>query len=179
MAKQAPAPEEGDAPKKKGKLKWIIILLLLAVLGGGGYVAYTKFLAPPAEEAAEAGEGEKKDEHAKKDDHGKKGGEPAPVGSATVTLPTFLVNLADPLGRRYLKMTIDVAVVDQASADEITKQMPRVRDSVIMLLSSKTYADLSTYEAKIVLKKEIVERLNLIIGGAKVKDVFFTDMVIQ
>ena len=48
-----------------------------------------------------------------------------------------------------------------------------------MLLSSKSYADLSPAENKLMLKNEIVDRLNQILGGPKVTRAFFTDMVIQ
>jgi flagellar FliL protein len=57
--------------------------------------------------------------------------------------------------------------------------MPKVRDAINLLLSSKTYADLATMESKILLKNEIVERLNQILGGSKVTRVYFTEIVIQ
>ncbi|GAB7079491.1 flagellar basal body-associated FliL family protein [Megalodesulfovibrio paquesii] len=160
-----------EQPKKKGgKLKWIIILVLLLVLGGGGYFAYTKFFAP---------QGSTTDAPAQQAEGQSAPTEAPPGDTQVVTLPTFLVNLADPLGRRYLKMTLDVEVTNKQAAEELNKQTPKIRDAIILLLSSKTYADLSTFESKLVLKKEIVERLNLILGGAKVRNVYFTDMVIQ
>lgn len=168
-----PELEEGQAPKKKkGMLKWIILVVILLLLGVGGYFAYTMFFAgddtpPEGEQATEQAAGEA-------------AGEPVTPGNAQiVTLPSFLVNLADPLGRRYLKMTVDVEVVDSSAASTLQDQMPKIRDAVILLLSSKTYGDLSTLESKILLKKELVERLNLVLGGPKVLHVYFTEMVIQ
>ncbi len=166
------ADMDEDAPKKKGgMLKWIIILVLLLLLGGGGYFAYTQFLAgddnateaeaPASENPNAVAEGELTGE------------------SEIVPLPTFLVNLADPLGRRYLKMTLDVELVNKEAADKLNQNTPKIRDAIILLLSSKSYSDLSTFESKLLLKKEIVERLNLILGGARVRNVYFTDMVIQ
>jgi flagellar FliL protein len=166
---------EAQEPKKKGgKLKWIIILVvLLGVLGGGGYFAYTKFFAAdpdPEQPASAEGETTTAPEETTAELQGYED---------LVTLPTFVVNLADPLGRRYLKLTMDVEVADAESAKKLADQEPKVRDAIILLLSSKTYQDLSTIEDKIVLKKEIVERLNQILGNGKVLRVYFTDMVIQ
>lgn len=171
------AEEELESPKeekKGGKLKFIIIgLLLLLILGGGGYFAYTKFIGPKffsgdaAEQTAE-GEGQP----------GKQ--EPVEPGDTElVSLPTFVVNLADPLGRRYLKIAIDVEVIDKKAAEQLNASESKIRDAIILLLSSKTFADLSTMEDKISLKQEIVERLNQVLGGSKVMRVYFTEMVVQ
>lgn len=167
---QLEAPKE-EGKKKGGKLKWIILLvLLLGLLGGGGWFGYKYFFAKKAETTegapAEAGGEKKKEEGAK----GK---------TEIVTLPTFVVNLADPLGRRYLKLTVDVEMSDQKSAEELRQATPKVRDAIIMLLSSKTFADLSSVESKIMLKNEIVDRLNQVISGSKVLRVYFTELVIQ
>jgi flagellar FliL protein len=172
------AEEELESPKegkKGGKLKWIIIgLLLLAILGGGGYFAYTKFIGPKffnGETAGETGgDGEQAADEEKKLD---------PGDTELVSLPTFVVNLADPLGRRYLKIAIDVEVVDKEAAEQLNASESKVRDAIILLLSSKTFAELSTMEDKISLKQEIVERLNQVLGGPKVVRVYFTDMVVQ
>jgi flagellar FliL protein len=166
---QLEASKDEGKKKKGGKLKWIIILvLLLGLLGGGGWFGYKYFFAKKADttEAAPAG-----GEAAKKE--GEKG------KTEIVTLPTFVVNLADPLGRRYLKLTVDVEMADQKSAEELRNATPKVRDAIILLLSSKTFADLSSVESKILLKNEIVERLNQVIAGSKVLRVYFTEMVIQ
>jgi flagellar FliL protein len=162
---------EQEPKKKSGKLKWIILVVLLLVLGGGGYFAYTQFLQKPPDQAETGEEGAEEGAAAEE--------EMAEGESSMVTLPTFLVNLADPLGRRYLKLTVDVEVKNEAAAEELRENEAKVRDAIILLLSSKSYSDLSTLEGKILLKKEIVERLNLLLGSPKVKRVYFTEMVVQ
>ena len=74
-----------------------------------------------------------------------------------VTLPTFLVNLADPLGRRYLKLTVEVEVLNGDVVEEVNMSEAKVRDAIILLLSSKSYTDLASLESKILLKNEIVK----------------------
>lgn len=160
---------EGQEQKKgKGIIKWLILLLLLIVLGAGAYFAYTKFFAGGSPETAE--EQVEQTEEAKVEEPGE---------AQLVTLPAFVVNLADPLGRRYLKLALDVEVSSQKAADDIAKNQAKIKDAILLLLSSKTYQELQTLENKLLLKKEIVDRLNLILGEATVKRVYITEMVIQ
>ncbi|MDY7001202.1 MAG: flagellar basal body-associated FliL family protein [Thermodesulfobacteriota bacterium] len=160
-----------EEKKKSGKLKWIIILVLLLGLGGGGgYFAYTKFFSGK-------GDATNATEEAGEEEGAEEAGEEGETGMTS--LPTFVVNLADPLGRRYLKLSMDVEVKGLETVEELTKAEPKIRDAVILLLSSKTFADLSTMENKLLLKNEIVERLNQVLGGSKVLRVYFTEMVVQ
>jgi flagellar FliL protein len=102
----------------------------------------------------------------------------APQNLQTTTLDPFLVNLADPLGKRYIKATFEVEVTGPEVGEELTKQKPKVRDSIIMLLSSKIYMDLAPAESKLALKTEVANRLNQILGTPKVSRVFITEKVI-
>lgn len=167
---------QAEPKKKSGLAKWTILAAILLALGVAGWFAWDLYFkdkllggAPVADQAA-----------------AEQGQEGKPIGPAIATgkeqlvsLPTFIVNLADPLGRRYLKITLDVEVVDEASAKELTIKEPKVRDAVILLLSSKSYQDLATMESKILLKKEVAERLNQALGGPKVLRVYITEMVVQ
>ncbi len=198
MAKKKPDEEpaaeialDGEAPKKSKK-KLIIILgisvLLLAVLGGGGFFGYKWWMGKKAaaggdnatEQKAEAGaHGEKKAEGGAEGEKKGEKGAAAVEASELVSIPPFLVNLADPQGRRYLKLALDIEVKDKIAADQLNKNMPKVKDSLLLLLSSKTYEDLASLENKILLKKEIVERLTLVLGEQKVLRVYITEIVIQ
>jgi len=161
-----------STPKKKKKGKLFKILILLIILGGAGFAAW-KFLLPmiltaDGEDAAPA-----------KIEAGSNTPDQSPSSNVIVSLPTFMVNLADPLGRRYIKLTIEVEMNSPDAAVELQNSTAKVRDSINLLLSSKSYADLAPAESKILLKNEIVERLNQILGGPKVARVYFVDIVIQ
>lgn len=158
--------EEGT--KKKGKLKWILLALLLLILGGAGYFGYTYFLGGDGQE--EEKQEETPEEAAPEVD---------PDKTQIVDLEPFVVNLNDPLGRRYLRTTLKVEVIDSQAAQDVEKHMARVRDSIILLLSSKSYSQLDTMEKKIRLRNEIVERLNQFIGQGRVVRVYFSEFVIQ
>ena len=159
--------DEPVVEKKPRKKRWLILIILLVVLlaaGGGAYWYFFMRQPPDATETMAAEAAAKAD---------------AETTTEVVTLPTFLVNLADPLGRRYVKMTLDVELRDPAAAEELQGNQAKVRDAIILLLSSKSYADLATLENKIILKQEIVDRLNQALNGSKVLRVYFTELVVQ
>ncbi|MGQ9655133.1 MAG: flagellar basal body-associated FliL family protein [Thermodesulfobacteriota bacterium] len=57
--------------------------------------------------------------------------------------------------------------------------MAELRDSIIVLLSSKRSQELSTIEGKDRLREEILSRLNARLQSATVVRVFFKDFIIQ
>ena len=144
-----------EPPKKKNKI------LLLA--GGGGFFAYTKFMKPKpvvmnAEELKKAQQ--------------KKVGE-------MLALDPFVVNLSDPQGRRYLKLEITLELGPNTTADMVKPYMPKMRDMVIMLLTSLTFDEVMTPEGKIRVRDELFERFNLILRPNRIKNIYFTNFVVQ
>jgi len=93
-------------------------------------------------------------------------------------LDPFIVNLFDERGVRYLKVRLDLELWN-STAEEIEKKTPKIRDSLIVLLSSKKYEEIGSLEGKARLREEILFRLNRILGEGKVKEVYFTDFVVQ
>ena len=200
MAKATEETEPAEGKKKKSSLiKYIVLVVLLLVLGGGGYFAYITFFAKPpvtapAAEGAAPAEGAAKPEetHAAKPEekkaeggHGEakteaKGGHGSGKDKApsnNVALPAFVVNLADGNARRYLKVVLEVEMT--GNPELLEANQAKIRDALLMLLSSKTSQDIASLEGKILLRKEIVDRLNQAIGQPKVSRVYFTDFVIQ
>ncbi len=162
---------EDEAPKKK-KGKFLKILILLILLAGVGFAVW-KYLLPMVMESGTTAETQTTAQ-AQGNVEESTGG-----SNIVVPLPTFMVNLSDPLGRRYIKLTLEVEVNSEQAAEELQNSTAKVRDAVNLLLSSKSYADLAPAESKILLKNEIVERLNQILGGPKVARVYFVEIVIQ
>ncbi len=93
-------------------------------------------------------------------------------------LDPFIVNLFDERGVRYLKVRLNIEVWDLTEED-IQKKTPKIRDSLIVLLSSKKYEEIGSLEGKARLREEILFRLNRILGDGKAKEVYFTDFVVQ
>ena len=166
---------EQEVKKKKSPLKLIIILVLaLLILGGGGFFAYKKFLAPKPK-AVKAQIADQDTEEA--DAEGVE--EKMPKVGPIFDLEPFIVNLEGQKDTRYLKAKISLELKGQKTSEELNKRLPQVRDIMIELLSSKTYGDLSTLHGKEHLKSEIMIRLNSILKTGTVKNVFFTEFVMQ
>ena len=166
--------EEQEPKKKKSKKKFIIILLiLLLLLGGGGFAAYhfgflnLSMILGGGGNATEAAPTTREE-----------AAEPA-TPTTVVAVQPFVVNLANPIGSKIVRLTMELEMIDEASVKQLNQEMVKVRDSIILLLSSKTYTDLAPMEGKLQLKNEIVERVNQILGGPKVTKVYFTDMIFQ
>lgn len=205
-AEKAEALPEGQAenPKKKSKLKKIIIILviLLVSVAGiiGGFLFFNRGALPffggssgeaKQEEAAPAPEKTGAEQSASGAEAAKPQEEPAdgsprlvrqtdlPRSTGMVLpLPPVTVNLFDDSGNRYLKLSMEVEANGDISA-ALKSQEARIRDAIIMLLAGKRLNDLARPEGKVMLKAEVANRINQILGEQRIVRVFFTDFVVQ
>jgi flagellar FliL protein len=91
----------------------------------------------------------------------------------------FIVNLVDPSGKRYLKATLSLELDRAEVKSEIETKTVKIRDAVLVLLSSKSFGDISTPEGKRRLREEIVTRINTFLTTGRVTGVYFTEFVVQ
>ena len=143
-----------------------IILILLA--GGGGAFYYYSTLAEKAQAAGKAANAQSKD------------------GMPPIYLdlePAFIVNFEHKDTLRYLQANFSVMARDQAVLDKVTLHMPAIRDRILILLSNKTYAELSGKARKEKLRLEILLEIRKIIGtsdtGHSVENIYITGYVMQ
>ncbi|MFK8137634.1 MAG: flagellar basal body-associated protein FliL [Bdellovibrionales bacterium] len=92
-----------------------------------------------------------------------------------VPLETFLVNLAGTRGGKLMKINMSLEVGNDEVQGEIEKRKPQIRDIILILLSSKTYDQVSTREGKDFLRDEIKNTVNSFLTKGKVKRVLFTE----
>lgn len=147
------AAAPADAAPKKGNKKLIIIIaaVLLLVLGGGGAAFMMMKNKKAAEEAAaEEGGGAAHKPAAKKP----AAKDPAAVPTF-VPLDPFTVNLADRDAERYAQIGITLEVDDPKVGDQIKNYMPAIRNNILMVLSTKTAAQLLELEGKEKLARQI------------------------
>ncbi len=167
--------DEKEEKKAKGggvnKLLLMIIGLLLGVIIAGAAAFFFMFSAPSDEEIAKQIE---------KDETPQEVVKPAEeeIG-VIVELKPFIVNLEDPKARHFLKATIALEVKDDEAKGEVEKFLPKIRNDILLLLSSKTLEDVITIEGKVRLKDEIMSRISRIIGTGKLKNVYFSQFVVQ
>ncbi|HHV61047.1 MAG TPA: hypothetical protein GXX51_00150 [Firmicutes bacterium] len=91
----------------------------------------------------------------------------------------FIVNIARTDAERYLKVSISIELTTPSAAREVKTKLVRVRDVIINVLTSKTLPELDSQKGKEELRRELIQVLNNVIDTGKVRNVFFTDFVIQ
>lgn len=192
MAKEAkPAADEGaEAPPKKSKKLLIIIVaaVLLIVLAGGGAAFFLlKKKSDDGEDdeevAAEKEKSKEKDKKKKKDAH---------AVPSFVNLEPFTVNLAPENGDQYLQVILTAELEDAAAEGHLKGAMPKIRNNIMLLLSSKKASELMTKEGKEKLADELKDEINvaiepptrtkkgeLIMPEGPAKAVLFTSFIIQ
>jgi flagellar FliL protein len=89
----------------------------------------------------------------------------------------FVVNLED--GNNYLKIDMALELSDDDVKQEIEKRKPQIRDAVLLILSTKGLKDIKTSHGKIVLKDELLMRLNSFLSTGLIRNIYFTSFVIQ
>ncbi len=176
MATEEPGAVEEGGGGGGGKMKLIIILLVVVLLlAGGGFFAYLKFFsAPPATEEGKT-EASVKEPGESAEEAVQKSGMPGTM----FPIEPFIVNLAGSEGKRFLKITLDLELDKPELAEEVKARLPQVKDSILVLLSSKTFEEVYTVQGKFKLRDEIISRTNSFLKAGKVKNIYFTEFVIQ
>jgi flagellar FliL protein len=161
---------KAEQPAKKGKGGLVIILILAVIVVAGGGAALYFLVLHKAPAAAEESLNPEPSTAPKVQ------AEPGPI----VPYSSFLVNLADVGGKRYLKFSLSIELSKHKNfLQEVEHKDAKIKDIIISIISSKTFEEVNTPQGKIALKQEILRRLNTIMSGGKVEDVFFTEFVVQ
>lgn len=150
----------------------LLVLLVLALLNTGatGWLVYTQHLGMAHQEATAAAI----DAPAVAESTAA-----LPEETALAALEPFIANLADPAGKRYLRATFEIEVSPPSVVEEAQKKTAQIRDSILLVLTSKSYDDIRTTAGKSALREEIVAELNKILSGGKARQLFFKEFIVQ
>ncbi len=166
------AESNDDEPKKKGKPIILIAAAAVVLLGGGGGAAF--FLT---------GGGGGHGEEAVKDGGGEHGAADAAAaakaGAPIVQFPPIIVNLNEPEGTRYLKISLAIQLVDEKTAAELEELQPVIKDAFIRDLSELNFRQTMGAKNKAVIKRRLLKRFNEALGGGGGVEVLFTEFVVQ
>ena len=144
-----------------------VLLVLMLGLGGGLFMMWNKLSTLNTQGVANAGE---------QPDPGASIEQPlGPIFS----LDTFIVNLADKGGNRYLRVTMDLELGNPELESEIEKRLPQVRDGILMILPTKRFEDISTVQGKTALRDKVLETLNGFLAQGKIVNIYFKEFVVQ
>lgn len=185
MAEQA--KEQAPPPKDNKKLFIIIGAVVAVLLIIGGAAAF--FMGGGKEEGkgeAKAAHGEAKAEPAAEGGHGG-GGEGGGGGghgeaggaSGIYPLEPFIVNIYDGQEIRYLKLKVEFELAGPEVKGELDAKQAPVRDSILVLLTTKTMQEIQDLQGKNQLREQILTAVGRIAGPGKVTKVYFTDFVVQ
>jgi len=159
--------EVKESRSGNGMLVVILAALLSLLLGAGGmffFLGGTKAPAAtkdPAAEAPTAAAGEQD------------------VADRVFSLDPFVVNISGDGYPRYLKLKVAFLMNGEDGRKEIEQRVAQVRDTTIILLSSKRLADIDDFEGKALLKDDLRKRVNALMSHGRVQSVLFTEFVIQ
>lgn len=194
-----PALDGGASAGGNKKKKLILILVpLILLIGGGAGLYFTGMLdsllgkAPHAEtekdgekaeagkegEKAEAGKEDKKEEHAAEGEK-KEGGGEGHAGPAFLKVPDLIVNLNGDGQPRYLRLSVQLELANEADMKAVEAVLPRVIDQFQTYLRELRIQDLRGSKGMYRLQMELLSRVNAAAAPTEVKDVLFQEILIQ
>jgi flagellar basal body-associated protein FliL len=171
---------------------------LIPPSGGGGEAPKADAAKPAGKDAAkDAGHGK---EPAKDAGHGKepaKDGhkaDAAPAGGGdkdkkpsvvyskdgwSYSFTNVVSNLTGSLGTKYVKCAFSVVSDDQNIGVIVEENKSKLRDAALSVLSARSLADMEASGAKNILRSELAANFNKALNSNVVKQIFFTEFVIQ
>lgn len=166
MAEQA---AEAKPPRDFKKiLTFAFMGLNLAVLGFGSYLVYNSTIGLEAKKTTNE---EAERELASFEDSLR--GPPV-----LYTMSPFNANL-NGLPRRLVRLQLSLEMMDEEGYEEVIGIVPRARDSIMNILNAKSFTDIESVQGKLYLKNEIISSLNKELKKGVVKNVYFSDLVVQ
>jgi flagellar FliL protein len=157
----AGTPTAANTPAKaKSKLPLILIATVLVLAAGvGGWMWKRSSVKTQAAAAAAS-----------------------PEVNSVLPLDSFVVNLQDPAGNGYLRVGIDLGLASAAKDDDKEKQaayLPRLRDTILGVLGSRSVDDLLTPDGKTKLKADLLQAIDARVPELQCKEVYFTEFLVQ
>ncbi len=101
------------------------------------------------------------------------------ITGVVFALDPIIANLNEPGETRYLKVTVQLEIRDALQQPHVEAQKVAVRDRVLMDLSNLTAEQTRTVEQKRAIQQELLEAVNDIVGSEIIRNVYFTEFVVQ
>jgi flagellar FliL protein len=168
--------QEGN-PSKAGSSVISLVAALLLGVSVGATLPLTGVLAGSSDPALGAGGAF---------GTGLSGAEPAVINKPLTYVPLdppFVVNFSGDDDIRFLQVAVEAGTHDPEVVERVREQRPAIRDSLLMLFSSKEPGALGTREGKEQLRGEALAAIRKVLtaqtGAPGVDSVFFTSFVMQ
>lgn len=160
-------PEDGLEEKKSGGINIklavpILIVQMIAAYFLASFVIVPMFFGPAQAEAAE---------EAEEDD--------SPEFGLIYKVEDVIVNPAESKGAQFLIMNIGLEVKEDGDLSELETKDPKLRDILISTISAKTIDKLDGADDKENLRLEIKKKTSKLLPKNHLKNVYFTNYIIQ
>lgn len=96
--------------------------------------------------------------------------------------PPLVVNFEDGEAVRFLQVSMEVMARDQKAIDGVQKNVPLIRNNLLLLMSNRDYKTLMTRDGKEALRKEALAAIQAVQtknGDPPIEDLLFTSFVVQ
>jgi len=182
--------EEAGAPAAAapGKSKALPILLVINTLLLTGVLIFV-MKRPAAHAAPEGGKAaaEGGGEHGGGEHGGGEDKEKSPGGShgdegamgPTVRFENFTVQLKSLDVDRYAHLAIEIEVADEVAKGMVEKKVPPIRDAILSYLSDRTPDELRGSDGLKEIKESMIKKLEDLIPGHRIRNLYITDFIIQ
>ena len=169
----AESPPEAAPPAPSGAFKNWLPLILAVVLMPALAFGMTKFvivpelqsslgIKPPAETA------------------GAKAKTASEAKKISIPFNKLLVNIAGTMGQRYLLVSVTVVGTGgEAFKTKMTDNDAQLRDTAMSALANKTLADLEKPGARNLIRTELINSFNNVLGDNSVQEIYITEFGIQ
>jgi flagellar protein FliL len=96
--------------------------------------------------------------------------------------PPLVVNFEDGSVVRFLQISMEIAAHDQKALDSVQRNIPLIRNNLLLLMSNRNYQSMMSREGKEKLRQEALTEVRAVqkkAGGGDVDDLLFTSFVVQ
>jgi flagellar FliL protein len=96
--------------------------------------------------------------------------------------PPLVVNFEDGAAVRFLQISMEIMGKDQKAIDSVQRNMPLIRNNLLLLMSNRDYQALMSREGKEKLRQEALAEIRAVQTkqhGGDVEDLLFTSFVVQ
>ena len=167
------APKEDKKPRNLGLILQVAFAVVnLSVAGLGLYWVYAATIgwhSPSITETQLAAEAEAQNES-----------DETSSGPLVYTMDKFTVNLAgEP--KRTIRVEVNLEMLGKDGFEEVINNdnKAKARDRIVRLLNDQTFSEVESIQGKLFLKDKIAMELNGILDKGVVKDVYFSEFVVQ
>ena len=159
MANQDELELDVKTTKPEGKGKLIMLIAAIILLTTGSIIGVLYFMGMLGDSSSSSADKSAENADAKKEVVVK----PAFYLSLA---PAFVVNFEDQTHATYLQVEMQVMARSKDVLDEVSHNMPLVRNNVLLILSAQKFEQVSTRAGKEQLQKTILEAIQKIVSDA-------------